>query len=1043
MAEGNPNGIDADLQLSAAQRAIWIDLQLSPARAPFYNTTAYVEISGAVDASILEQAVRDVVRSAAALRARFVVNGQEVRQIIRTSVEFDVEHGDFSASPDAHGSALDWMNARRQQWFDPLVERLLCFAVLRVSPHMTYLYCQLHHLIIDGVGLKLCMERIAKAYSARIRGSAPETQDDLPLLAAYIANDATYAASEQCAIDSAFWASQRTAPTSLCVHRQGSSPAGMILQTSTQYFPSELTEGLSQLSQRLQLATPQLLIAAVTLYLFRALGRERISIGLPTHGRVESWMRSLLAMCSNVLPLSLELDRSLPVVDCLLSVHRQMGDAMSHRRTRYDEIRRLQNIRVGDLGHYEIVINALPFAIGMDFGGSTGRARNLTARYVPDLSLWLFAGANGELALKLDAHPGKYDRWEIDTHASNLQRFLHAIVARPTVRLSQVALIDAADFSKLAGKLEQPVMAPLVHQLVERQVDVSANAVAVICGERSITFAELDREANRVANTLLALDIGAKANVAVLMERTLQAPTAILGILKSGAAFVPLDPEWPRERQQHVLQNSRAAALLTSKDVPRHALPQDCRVIDLEHCSAGSSERPGRTVQPGDLAYCIYTSGTTGRPQGVAVEHASMLNHVLQMAREFQLTAADRVLQFFSMAFDQWIEEVFPTWISGATLVIQPQKVLGLDAFCELIAREKISVMHLPVAYWHMCGSELSRAGRRLPPALRLVNVGGEAVMTESYRRWLSIPEADRIELVNTYGPTEAAVTTTLYRLSAADVAGPISIGRSIDNTFCYVLDSQQQPCPPGVAGELCIGGAGLARGYINDAEKTAARFVTWAFDGIERRIYKTGDIARYRADGNIEFLGRNDRQIKLRGHRIELDEIEAVLSAHPDVQQCAVILRSGEHQPAIIAFFVVRTHVTSGSPAWRDYLSRILPEYMMPARLIALDALPTNSAGKVDRNSLSQLAVELPEPASEFTAPRTALEQAIAAIWAESLQVERVSVDDDLFALGADSLTAVHVLFRLQSVTSRPLTLAQLFESRTVARLAARLEAG
>jgi aspartate racemase len=530
-----------------------------------------------------------------------------------------------------------------------------------------------------------------------------------------------------------------------------------------------------------------------------------------------------------------------------------------------------------------------------------------------------------------------------------------------------------------------------------------------------------------------------------------------LGIFKAGGAYLPLDPNYPSERLAFMLADSQAGVLLTQQQLlgvlPDHSAQVVCLDKDWEAIAQQSQENPFNQTTPENLAYIIYTSGSTGKPKGVMIPHRGLVNHNVAIAKQFNLQPSDRVLQFSSISFDIAVEELFPSWISGAALIVRPEEILSsIKDFLHFVAKEQVTLLDLPTAFWQVLVNELYRVKTPLPASLRLVVVGGEKASRSAYLTWLELV-GDYPRWLNTYGPTETTVTATLYDPAShpeSDQAlSEIPIGRPIANVQVYILDQQLQPVPIGVPGELHIGGAGLARGYLNRPELTAEKFIPNPFvdtrtltSEAEARLYKTGDLVRYLPDGNIEYIGRLDNQVKIRGFRIELGEIEAVLEQHPAVQQMVVLVREDEPgRKRLVAYVVPNQEHASTTSELRSFLKERLPDYMVPAVFVMLDELPMTPNGKVDRRALPVPNQANQETEETFVAPRTHVEEELASIWANVLKLERLGVHDSFFDLGGHSLLAMQVMSRLRQAFGVELPVRSLFEAPTVAELAEQID--
>jgi amino acid adenylation domain-containing protein len=577
----------------------------------------------------------------------------------------------------------------------------------------------------------------------------------------------------------------------------------------------------------------------------------------------------------------------------------------------------------------------------------------------------------------------------------------------------------------------------LIHELFEQQAAEQPDAVAVVFGNDSLTYAELNARANQLAHELIALGVQPDDRVAIYAERSLEMMTAILGILKAGGAYVALDPAYPVERLQHMVRDAAPKAVLTQR-----ALPVDVHTILLGDPSSQPAHNPERRATPRNLAYVIYTSGSTGTPKGVMVEHGGVVNMLTAQARMCGLTSRDRVLQFASVTFDSSVAEIFPAWSVGAAVVLRPNDA-GLDDFVSFLDRNRVTVADLPTALWRQWSQALTATCE----SLRLVIVSGEALESRDAQQWFSHPGSSRIALFNNYGPTETTVNATAYAVepSLLKDGQAIPIGRPIANAQIYILDKQGEPVPAGVEGEIYIGGAGVARGYLNRPDLTAERFVRNPFPSTslragsadpDARMYKTGDLGRWLPDGNVEFRGRNDFQVKIRGFRIELGEIEAKLSQHAGVREAVVIAR--EDVPGdkrLVAYLTADKGATLQTAELRAALSKQLPEYMLPSAFVVLDAMPLTQNGKLDRKALP--APDTKKASGDYDAPQGEIESLLAAIWQDLLKVPQVGRGDHFFELGGHSLRAITLSVHVQEQLQVTLPVKTIFAKPRLMELA------
>lgn len=581
-----------------------------------------------------------------------------------------------------------------------------------------------------------------------------------------------------------------------------------------------------------------------------------------------------------------------------------------------------------------------------------------------------------------------------------------------------------------------------VHQLVEERAQLVPESIAAVQDQRRLTYRELNERANQLAHYLRGKGVGPEVPVGICLQRSPELLIALLGVLKAGGACLPLDPDYPKDRLSYMLEDSQAPVLITEPELLAELPATRSEVVLLQPglgiLEGQSRENPQPVATPENLAYVIYTSGSTGKPRGVLLTHRGLVNHNVASIKLYGLQPSDRVLQFASISFDIAIEEIWPSWMAGATLVIRSSKTLmGASEFLRWIRDERVTVLNLPTAYWHELVRELAEAKQSMPETMRLVIVGGEKSSAAAYKSWLQCG-GDRVRWINTYGPTEASVIATSYEPDQSQpVPDNLPIGRPIANTQIYILNESLQPVPVGEAGELHIGGPGLARGYLNRPEMTAAKFIANPFrQGRNERLYKTGDSARFLPNGEIEFIGRTDFQVKIRGYRIELGEIESVLEKCAGVRECVVIAREDDGTKRLVGYVVASLERAPTAGELRAALQDALPEYMVPADFVFLKALPVTPNGKVDRRALPAPLAQVAE-AENVIAPRDAVESQLVKMWEQVLGKRPIGVGDNFFELGGHSLLAVRLMGKVEKTFGRQLPLTALVQAPTIKQFA------
>ncbi|MDB6038273.1 MAG: hypothetical protein JWM99_2114 [Verrucomicrobiales bacterium] len=644
--------------------------------------------------------------------------------------------------------------------------------------------------------------------------------------------------------------------------------------------------------------------------------------------------------------------------------------------------------------------------------------------------------------------------------ANHVVRLIEALLFNPSEILSRLEMLTVPERQQLLVEWNRvtdfPHDLPLVPKAFELQVEKTPDALAVVfaggeetIGERELTYRQLNRRANRLAHHLQALGVRSGTFVGVCLNRSLEFIVALLGILKSGGACVPLDPEYPEERLEFMIEDSQAQVIITEGALSSRLRSHKAHVLridlDASRIAASNEKNIPLQIRPIDPAYLIYTSGSTGKPKGVIVPHRAIAIHSADVRHQYGLSARDRVLQFSSFNFDASFEQMLPPLLSGACLVVRGKEVWNIKQFATNLQEFQLTVADIPTAYWHQLAQEWAASPEGVTSsALRLVIVGGEAMSAEKLRLWQRTPLA-KIRLVNAYGPTECTITATTYEVPATQPVDPnlknVPIGRPRADRKVYILDKYGNPTPVGVPGELFIGGETLADGYLNRAKLTAEKFVTDPFsDDPGARLYRTGDLARYIEDGNIEFLGRIDDQVKIRGFRIELGEIENALSQHPDIRETVLIARENSAgEKRLVAYLTFRRQRPDVS-VLRSYLRSLLPEYMVPSAFVILESLPFMPNGKVDRRALPA-PLEESFSSSTIKGPSTPLELQIQLAFERVLKRVPIAINASFFELGGDSLQALELIVEIERATGRSLPLGALYQSSTVEGLAEELQ--
>ncbi|MBV9122341.1 MAG: amino acid adenylation domain-containing protein, partial [Planctomycetes bacterium] len=1045
-----PTPREGPLPLSFAQQRLWFLHQWAPGSC-LYHIPAAVRLHGPLDVSALERSFQEVVRRHEALRTTFAnADGQPV-QVITPDRASPLPVIDLSAVPAAEREEkvqeLASLEARRP--FDLVGEPLLRTTLLRLGAEEHVVLLTMHHIISDGWSLGVFLREVTALYGAFAAGQ-PAPLPDLPVqYADYTLWQRQWLQGEVLQKQLSYWKEQlANAPPALDLPTDYPRPAVQSFHGARQAFTlsSELTDQLRSLSRREGCTLYMVLLAAFQALLHRYTGQEDICVGTPIANRGRSETEGLIGFFVNTLVLRTDLSGDPPFRAFLGRVRTAALSAYAHQDLPFEklveEIQPQRDLSRSPLFQVLFAFNQDPGQF-LELPGLTLDITEVdtgTAKF--DLSLSLVEGPNG-LSGSFEYSTDLFEKESMARLLGHWRTLLEGIVAEPGQCLSELPLLTQAEQRQVvlgwnATRVDYPPP-HLLPDLIEDQVGRSPEAVALVSEGQHLTYQELNRRANQLAHWLQRQGVGPDVLVGVCLERSLDMVVALLGVLKAGGAYVPLDPDYPPQRLAFLLQDAQAPVLLTHErlldQLPPHAAEVLCLDRDGPTVAGEPQDNPGRQLTPEHLAYVIYTSGSTGTPKGAMNTHRGICNRLLWMQQQYQLTGQDRVLHKTPFSFDVSVWEFFWPLLGGATLVVaRPGGHRDSAYLAELIARERVSVLHFVPS---MLQAFLQEPGLEQLTSLRHVICSGEALPFELQERFFArMPAA----LHNLYGPTEAAVDVSFWECVPGDQRGLVPIGRPVANTQLYVLDEHQQPLPVGVPGELYLGGVQLARGYLNRPELTGERFISNPLPGTPGpRLYRTGDRARWLADGTVEYLGRLDHQVKLRGFRIELGEIEAVLGQHAGVREAVVLVREDSPGDPRLVAYVVPAGEPVSTVELRAFLKEKLPEYMVPAAFVWLEALPLSGNGKVDRKALP--APEETGSEEEWLAPRSAKEEVVAGIWAEVLGRQRVGVRDNFFELGGHSLLATQVLSRLRQVFGVELPLRGLFENPTVEGVAGSIE--
>ncbi|HEX2204684.1 MAG TPA: amino acid adenylation domain-containing protein, partial [Longimicrobium sp.] len=1035
-----------DFPLSASQERVWFLLQLAPDNLA-YHAHASLTFRGRLDVPALEAGMTEVVRRHEIFRSSFpTVDGQPVQ---RVNPPFEVRFPvvDLTGTPEAERdrAVRAWMDVEFQRRFD--IENdatLVWWALLKLADDHHVLVQVEHHLVHDGWSFNLLLADLLEVYRARLEGRAP-VLPELPLqFVDYCVWQREWLRTPGAKAQIDYW--RRTlegSPPVLELPLDRPRPALQRFRGAAPRFrvPGALVRRVQALS-RAEGATPFMtMLAAFDLLLSRYAGQSDLNVATAIAVRGQPEVARVIGMFVNSMVVRADLSGD-PSFRALLGRVRDAAlEGYAHQDVPFDAVvdavRPDRSLSRNPL--FQVMFSFHDSAVpSLDLPGATLRLdlalSNSTAKFDMNLvGIPRTGGADDPDAMTLiwEHDSDLFDVSTVERMFAHFCALLERAVETPDAPVSALEMMDAAERRRVveeanATSRHYPREAT-IHSLFAETAARTPEAIAIESEGARWTYRDLDARAERIARRLRALGVGPDARVAISLERSADMVAAMLGVLKAGGAYVPLDPAYPAGRIAYVLEDSRAAVLVTEARVrgglPETAVPMV--VIDGEGAEAEDSSRDaGIEATAANLAYVIYTSGSTGRPKGVMVPHGAVVNFLASMREAPGLTADDRLLAVTTSAFDISVLEIFLPLTTGATVLLAGRETASDGMrLRELVERGGATVMQATPATWRM----LLEAGWTPPAAMRLL-CGGEALPRELADALV----ANGTRLSNMYGPTETTVWSAMDDVGAE---GPVTIGRPIANTRVYVVDGALRPVPVGVPGELLIGGDGVTRGYWGRPGMTAERFVPDPFSPAPgARMYRTGDRARWRADGRLEYLGRLDAQVKVRGHRIEPGEVEAALLGHPAVRQAVVVARGGAGDARLVAYLFADGEAVPAADL-RTAIRDVLPEYMVPSAFVWMDAFPLTPNGKLDRRALPDPGAVRPE-AAEYVAPRTPAEETLAAIWREVLGAERVGVHDDFFDLGGDSIRTVQVAARATRA-GLALTPRQLFQHPTVAALA------
>ncbi|HKP82175.1 MAG TPA: amino acid adenylation domain-containing protein [Pyrinomonadaceae bacterium] len=1027
--------------LSFAQQRLWFLDQLEPGLVA-YNIPAAVRLVGQVDVAVLNWSLNEIVRRHESLRTTFdSINGQPV-QIIAPALELTIRTVDLTGLPDEarETEAMRLSREEAQRPFDLIRGPLIRAVLLRVGSEEHVLILTMHHIISDGWSQGVLKRELSALYEAGVKGE----HSPLPELSIQYADFAQWQRGwlkdDELDRQVAYWRKQLSgAPPSVDLPNDGARPPQLNYRGATFLFElsAELSESLTALSRREGSTLFMTLLAAFKALLFRYTGQSDLVVGTPVANRNREELEGLIGFFVNTLALRTDLSHEPTFRELLHRVREVSLSAYAHQDLPFELlVEATQPVR--DLSRNPI------FQIAFDLQNAPDPALELT-RITLQPHEFTAESTRFDLELHLTSTPERmlgaivystnlFAEPTIRQIAERYRMLLEAVVANPEQQVSRIELLTSGERNQLLFEWNDTARSfpdKNIPDLFETWAARAPDKVALAFGDERVTYEELNRRANQLAHYLQTYGAGAETRIGIYIERSVEMIVAVLGVLKAGATYVPLDPSYPPQRLLFMLDDSEVQLVLSvavsEEKLPAHHAPVILLDSDWPLIASHSDENPERNITPEHLAYISYTSGSTGTPKGVAVPHRGVVRLI---SGDYAQFGPDEVfLQFAPLAFDASTFEIWGSLLNGAQLVLMPAGMSSLGDLGRALSQNRVTTLWLTAGLFHQMVNEQLEA----LTALKQLLAGGDVLSPSPVRKF--IDAAPSCRLINGYGPTENTTFTCCYVIDECN--GAVPIGRPIAGTQVFILDENLQLAPPGFTGELYAGGAGLARGYHGRASLTAERFIPHPFSTEPgARLYRTGDLARHRADGNIEFIGRADEQVKVRGYRIELGEVETAIARVPGVQQVVVVVRDyGDGDKRLLAYVAGEVAVDK----LRKNLDSTLPDYMVPSAFVVLDELPLTPNGKVDRRALP--APDEVHASPDSATPRTPVEELLAGIWADVLKVESVGVNDNFFELGGHSLLVTQLVSRAQAQFGAELPLKLFFESATLGAQAAAVE--
>jgi amino acid adenylation domain-containing protein len=1053
---------------TASQQEIWASVQMGTAANCAYNESQSLRLTGELDLAALKLALQELINRHEALRTTFSTDGTALCIVANRETELPTIDLTRLPSPARSDELARILAQEVRQPFDLEHGPLFRSQVIQLTDREHILILTAHHIICDGWSWGVLMPDLGRLYSALQQGITPELEDadrfsEYAKLQTAAAQDPDTLAAEQ------YWLQQFAENIPVVdFPTDRSRPALRTFEAAREDWElqPELVTSLKQLGTRQGCSLMTILLAGFEVWLHRLTGQEDLVVGIPAAGQAASGHDRLVGHCVNLLPLRSQIDRTKSFNEYVQTRKSRILDAYDYQDFTFGSLMskltlprdssRIPLVPITFNLDRALTADSLPFD-GLEVEFSTN------PRAFENFELFVNATElQGKITLECQYNCNLFDAQTIRNRLAELETLLLGIIADPDRSIAKLPILPSHEQQLLFTSWNQtqtdyPQVS--IQQLFEQQVELRPNTVAVGFEGKELTYQELNDRSNQLARYLQTKGVGADVLVGICIDRSVEMIVGLLGVLKAGGAYVPLDSSYPAERLTFMLTDTQLNIILTQSQLveklPTHQAEVICLDSEWDNIQPYSSANLTCQIDPDNLAYVMYTSGSTGQPKGVSVPHRGVVR-LVKATNYAILNEADVFLQLAPLSFDSSIFEIWGSLLNGGKLVIFPPHTLSIDEIDQIIQQERVTTLMLTTGLFHLIVDEKIDLFKSLHQVLS----GGDVLSVRHAQKFLdAVPNC---QLINGYGPTESTTFACCHTVTApVNPNASIPIGRSISNTHTYILDDRLQPLPIGIPGELYIGGDGLARGYLNRPDLTIERFIPFPSTlnpllggagvgsglggaGVDARLYKSGDLARYLPTGEIEFLGRIDNQVKVSGFRIELGEVEIAMQQYPSVTEAVAIAREDlPGQKVLVGYFVTAAgeDPTQIGLDLRRWLKQQLPDFMVPNSLVAVDAMPLTHNGKVDRKALPQPHAARLELAATYVAPRSPIEQQIADLWAQVLNLPQVGIHDNFFELGGYSLLGIQVVSRLRQALQVEILMANLFQLPTVAALAERIE--